>query len=141
MNMNDIETITFGFTIIANEVSNAKYLSLNDTNWILGKKIQCCWTISNVVVKPPHGFCATKRRSSLGPFTFDKWSLVVQENILRLIIMVKPYGKILLGPNGHPYGTFFMIKHLERENNWCPFYYIYLQNLVPPFSNMQSLFL
>jgi hypothetical protein len=32
MNMNDIETITLGFTIIANEISNAKYFSLNDTN-------------------------------------------------------------------------------------------------------------
>jgi hypothetical protein len=40
--MNDIETITFGFTIIPNEVSNEKYFSLNDTNRILGEKIQCC---------------------------------------------------------------------------------------------------
>jgi hypothetical protein len=69
------------------------------------------------VVKPLHGSCATKRRSSPSPLTFDKWSIVVQENILRLVIMVKPYGDILLGPNGHPMVMehFFVIKHLERE--------------------------
>lgn len=69
--MNDIENITLGFTIIANEVLNAKYFSLNDTNWILGKKHQCYWTKSNVKVNPPHGSCATKRRYILGPLTFD----------------------------------------------------------------------
>jgi hypothetical protein len=70
-----------------------------------------------------------KRRSSPDPLTFDKWSLVAQKNILRLVIMM-PYGKILLGSNGHPYGngTFFVIEHWKMENNWRPFYYIYLQN-------------
>ncbi len=69
------------------------------------------------MVKPIHGSCATKRRSSPGPLTLDKRSLGVQENIVKLVIMDKPYGNILLGPNGHPMVMehIFVIKHLERE--------------------------
>jgi len=129
MNMNDIETITLSFTIIANEVSNEKYFSLKmiqieylEKNSMLLNKIKCSGKTTSWLL-------CNKRRSSPDPLTFDKWSLVAQKNILRLVIMM-PYGKILLGSNGHPYGngTFFVIEHWKMENNWRPFYYIYLQN-------------
>jgi hypothetical protein len=72
MNMNDIETITLSFTIIANEVSNEKYFSLKmiqieylEKNSMLLNKIKCSGKTTSWLL-------CNKRRSSPDPLTFDK---------------------------------------------------------------------
>jgi hypothetical protein len=72
MNMNDIETITLSFTIIANEVSNEKYFSLKmiqieylEKNSMLLNKIKCSGKTTSWLL-------CKQRRSKPDPLTFDK---------------------------------------------------------------------